>query len=118
VPARKTRDSPRRSSTLALKSERFPRAALALGSEPWHEVEHTCIFATSLLFSWPVIQPYPSESIWPRWTIPVYLFFGMMPCGVWGAFLCFSDDVVYPAYAAAANAFGMTPWMIRCSLAR
>lgn len=38
-----------------------------------------------------------------------YLFFGMMPCGVLGAFLCFSDRVVYPAYSAAPNIFGLTP---------
>lgn len=38
-----------------------------------------------------------------------YLFFGMMPCGVLGAFLCFSDRVVYPAYPAAPNIFGLTP---------
>ena len=32
-----------------------------------------------------------------------------MPCGVLGAFLCFSDRVVYPAYSAAPNIFRMTP---------
>jgi cytochrome c oxidase assembly factor CtaG len=56
-----------------------------------------------------VIQPFPSEPVWPRWTIPLYLFFGMMPGGALGAFLCFSDRVLYPAYAAAPNLFGMTP---------
>ena len=33
----------------------------------------------------------------------------MMPCGVLGAFLCFSDRVVYPAYSAAPNIFRLTP---------
>lgn len=67
-----------------------------------------CFFLTSLLFWWPVVQPYPSKPIWSRWTIPIYLF-GMMPCGVLGAFPCFGDRVVYPAYSAAPNIFGMTP---------
>jgi putative membrane protein len=97
-------------ASVALLAWHAPAAfGLALGSEVWHEVEHTCFFATSLLFWWPVIQPYPSEPIWPPWTIPVYLFFGMMPCGVLGAFLCFSDSVVYPAYTSAPNVFGLTP---------
>ena len=30
-------------------------------------------------------------------------------CGVLGAFLCFSDRVVYPAYSAAPNIIGMSP---------
>lgn len=97
-------------ATIALLVWHVPAAFdLALRSELWHEVEHACFFATSLLFWWPVVQPYPSKAIWPRWTIPIYLFFGMMPCGVLGAFLCFSDRVVYPAYSAAPNIFTMTP---------
>lgn len=97
-------------ATIALFAWHVPAAFdLALGRDLWHEVEHVCFFATSLLFWWPVVQPYPSKAIWPRWTIPIYLFFGMMPCGVLGAFLCFSDRVVYPAYSAAPNIFRMTP---------
>lgn len=97
-------------ATIALFAWHVPAAFdLALGSDLWHEVEHACFFSTSLLFWWPVVQPYPSKPIWPRWAIPIYLFFGMMPCGVLGAFLCFSDKVVYPAYSAAPNIFGLTP---------
>ena len=97
-------------ATIALLAWHAPAAFdLALGSDLWHEVEHACFFSTSLLFWWPVVQPYPSKPIWPRWTIPIYLFFGMMPCGVLGAFLCFSDRVVYPGYLGAPNIFGMTP---------
>ena len=58
---------------------------------------------------WLFFQPFPSEPVWPRWTIPLYLFFGMMPGGGLGAFLCFDDRVLYPAYAVAPNLFGMAP---------
>jgi putative membrane protein len=97
-------------ASVALIVWHIPSAfGLALDSEFWHEVEHMCFLSTSILFWWPVIQPFPSEPVWPRWTIPLYLFFGMMPGGALGAFLCFSDRVLYPAYAAAPNLFGMTP---------
>ena len=34
---------------------------LALASSSWHEVEHACFFLASLVFWWPVIQPWPSR---------------------------------------------------------
>jgi len=97
-------------ATVALIGWHVPSAFdLALDSEFWHEVEHVCFLSTSILFWWPVIQPFPSQPVWPRWTIPLYLFFGMMPGGGLGAFLCFDDRVLYPAYAIAPNLFGMAP---------
>jgi len=79
---------------------------LALRSELWHEVEHICFLSTSILFWWPVIQPFPSEARWPRWAIPVYLFLGMFPSGAIGAFLAFYDRVLYPSYREAPVLFG------------
>jgi cytochrome c oxidase assembly factor CtaG len=97
-------------ASIALIGWHIPSAFdLALDSETWHEVEHACFLCTSLMFWWPVIQPFPSEPVWPRWTIPLYLFFGMMPGGALGAFLCFSDRVLYPAYATAPNIFDIPP---------
>jgi putative membrane protein len=81
----------------------------ALRSEWWHEVEHICFLFTSILFWWPVVQPYPSEARWPRWTLPIYLFLGMFPSGAIGAFLTFYDRLVYPSYGAGPAVFGVTP---------
>jgi putative membrane protein len=78
---------------------------LALRSDFWHEVEHACFLSTSLLFWWPVVQPFPSEARWPRWSIPLYLFFGMLPGGALGAFLAFCDRVLYPSYREAPSLF-------------
>ena len=39
-----------------------PAYELALRSPGWHEVEHACFLGTSLLFWFPVIQPWPSVS--------------------------------------------------------
>jgi len=96
-------------ASVALLVWHIPSAfELALDSEFWHEVEHLCFLSTSILFWWPVIQPFPSQTVWPRWTIPLYVFFGMMPGGALGAFLCFSDRVLYPAYVTRLNVFGIS----------
>jgi cytochrome c oxidase assembly factor CtaG len=82
---------------------------LALHSNAWHEFEHGCFLFTSILFWWPVIQPFPTEPRWPAWSAPLYLFLGMIPGSVLGAFLVFCDRVVYPSYAEAPKIFAMTP---------
>ena len=66
-------------AALALLGWHIPAAYdLALISPGWHDLEHACLFGTSLLFWWPVVQPWPSTPRWPRWTIPVYLLCGRL----------------------------------------
>jgi cytochrome c oxidase assembly factor CtaG len=97
-------------ATIALIGWHVPAAfELALRSDAWHDVEHICFLTTSLLFWWPAIQPFPSGSTWPRWSIPLYLFLGTLPGGTLGAFLTFCDRVLYPSYAAAPRVFGVSP---------
>src|SRR6185437_171410 len=44
---------------LAMFAWHTPRLyELALSSGSWHEFEHTCFFLASLIFWWPVIQPW------------------------------------------------------------
>jgi putative membrane protein len=97
-------------AAVALIAWHVPAAfELALRSDFWHELEHVCFLFTSLLFWWPVVQPYPSEARWPRWAIPVYLFLGMFPSGALGAFLTFCDRVLYPSYLKQPAIFGLAP---------
>jgi putative membrane protein len=98
-------------AAVALIAWHVPSAfELALRSDFWHDVEHICFLATSFLFWWPVVRPYPAEAQWPRWIIPIYLFLGMFPSGVLGALLTFGDRVLYPSYGRAAGVvFGFTP---------
>ena len=72
----------------------------ALRSESWHEVEHACFFTTSILFWWPVVQPWPSIAKWPRWSIPLYLFLGVLANDALSAVLALWDRVLYPSYAS------------------
>jgi cytochrome c oxidase assembly factor CtaG len=81
---------------------------LGLQSEGWHVVEHGCFLGTGFLFWWPVIQPWPSVPVWPRWSILLYLFLATLPCDVLSGFLVFSERVVYPVYFTATHRFGMS----------
>jgi putative membrane protein len=81
---------------------------LALRSPRWHEVEHACFLIISLLFWWPVIQPWPSRAQWPRWTIPVYLLLADFVNSALSAFLAFSDRILYPWYTAVPRLGGIS----------
>jgi putative membrane protein len=79
---------------------------LGLQSEGWHAVEHACFLGAGFLFWWPVVQPWPSVPVWPRWSILLYLFLATLPCDILSAFLVFCDRVVYPTYLSTPRPFG------------
>jgi putative membrane protein len=81
---------------------------LALHSEGWHVAEHATFLAAGFLFWWPVVQPWPSVPVWPRWTMLPYLFSATLPCDMLSAFLAFCDRVVYPAYLSTPRPFGIS----------
>ncbi len=94
---------------LAMLGWHVPAAyELALRSPGWHEVEHGCFLLTSLLFWWPVIQPWPSRARWPRWTMPIYLLLADFVNSALSAFLAFSDRVLYPSYVAVPRLWGIS----------
>jgi putative membrane protein len=81
---------------------------LALRSDNWHEVEHACFLITSLLFWFPIIQPWPSVSRGSRWTLLPYLVGADLVNTVFSASLTFSRTVIYPSYAAAPRVFDIS----------
>jgi putative membrane protein len=81
---------------------------LAMRSESWHVVEQIMFFSAGLLFWWPVIQPWPSASTGPRWSMILYLFLATLPCDILSGFLAFSDRVAYPMYFSAPRLFGFS----------
>ena len=76
---------------------------LALRSSAWHQVEHACFFLTSLIFWWPVVQPWPSRARWPRWAMVPYLLIADLQNTALSAILVFSDRVLYPSYSDCAS---------------
>ena len=96
-------------AAVALLGWHIPAAYdLALISPGWHDLEHAFLFGTSLLFWWPVVQPWPSTARWHRWTIPVYLLCGDLVATTLAAVLCFSERLLYPAYATVPRLFGIS----------
>jgi cytochrome c oxidase assembly factor CtaG len=73
---------------------------LALRSHAWHHVEHACFFGAALLFWWPVIQPWPSRAVWPRWTMIPYLALADLQNTALASVLTFADRVIYPTYSS------------------
>ena len=71
---------------------------IAIQSAALHLIEHSTFVLAGFLFWWPVIQPWPSVSIWPRWPILLYLFLATIPCDILSAYLTFCDTVVYTSY--------------------
>ena len=93
--------------SLAMFAWHTPRLyELALSSSAWHEFEHTCFFVASLIFWWPVIQPWPSNPQRARWIVVPYLLIGDLQNTIVSAILVFSDRVLYPSYAAMPRLFG------------
>ncbi len=70
----------------------------ALRSENWHNFEHFCFFSTSVLFWWPILQPWPSRPTASRWTLIPYLLLADLVNTGLAAFLCFSGRLLYPSY--------------------
>jgi cytochrome c oxidase assembly factor CtaG/ferredoxin len=85
-----------------------PPYELALRSPGWHEVEHACFLGTSLLFWFPVIQPWPSVSRGSRWVMLPYLVGADLINTALAAFLTFAGRVIYPSYASVPRIFGLS----------
>jgi cytochrome c oxidase assembly factor CtaG len=86
-----------------------PAFEFAMHSGWGHALQDASFFITGMLLWWPVVQPWPSVSKYPRWLIPVYLFLATLPCDALSAFLTFYDRVVYSCYRTAPNFFGRSP---------
>jgi cytochrome c oxidase assembly factor CtaG/polyferredoxin len=82
---------------------------LALRDAEWHRVEHACFFIAGLMFWWPVIQPFPSRSRWPRWAMLPYLLLADVQNTVLSALLSLSEHVIYPHYAAMPRLWRLSP---------
>ena len=81
----------------------------ALEHEHWHEFEHICFLATSILFWWPLIRPWPTTSRYPGWFMLPYLVLADIVNTALSAFLAFCDRPVYTYYLERPNPFHIDP---------
>jgi cytochrome c oxidase assembly factor CtaG len=81
----------------------------ALEHEHWHEFEHICFLATSILFWWPLIRPWPTTSLYPGWIMLPYLVAADIVNTALSAFLAFCDRPVYTYYLQRPNLFRIGP---------
>src|SRR5262245_21023046 len=89
-------------ATAALVAWHIPALlTLSMQCNAWLALEHTSFLAGGLLFWWPVVQPWPTSSTEPRWSIVLYLFLATLPCDALSAFLVFSERIAYPMYSSA-----------------
>lgn len=82
---------------------------LTFQSERIHDFEHICFFATSLLFWWVVLEPWPARARWPQWTMVPYLLSADVVNTVVSATLAFAGKVLYAEYAEAPRICFLTP---------
>lgn len=93
---------------LAYVGWHIPKAyEFALSSEKWHNFEHFCFFATSLIFWWPVVQPWPFPRRGHSWVLIFYLLTSDFVNTGLSAFLCFSGRLLYPSYGMVERPFGI-----------
>ena len=81
---------------------------LGMRSGVGHAIEQSSFLVTGLLFWWPVVRPWPTITELPEWSILLYLFLATLPCDILSGFLVFCDRVVYPAYFASTQPFGLS----------
>jgi cytochrome c oxidase assembly factor CtaG/ferredoxin len=81
---------------------------LALRNSFWHGAEHIFFLAASLLFWWPVVQPFPSQARWPRLLMVPYLLLASLQMTVLSAFFSFRDTLAYATYAMAPRISSMS----------
>jgi putative membrane protein len=81
----------------------------ALEHEHWHEFEHLCFLASSILFWWPLIRPWPTTSRYPGWFLLPYLVGADIINTALSAFLAFCDRPVYSYYLRQPSPFHIAP---------
>ena len=81
---------------------------LALRETFWHGAEHISFLAASLLFWWPVVQPWPSRPHWPRLAMVPYLLLADVQASILSAIFSFSSAPLYEVYADAPRISAMS----------
>jgi cytochrome c oxidase assembly factor CtaG len=80
----------------------------ALEHDRWHDFEHICFLASSILFWWPLIRPWPTSARYPGWYILPYLVGADIVNTALSAFLAFCNRPLYSYYLTEPNVFNVS----------
>ena len=95
---------------LTLWGWHIPEAyALAIGNELVHLAMHLSMFATSVIFWWPIIGPPPVRSPLTHPQRIIYLIMVVTPTAVLAAIITLSNSVIYTPYLDTPHHFTLTP---------
>src|SRR6185436_8011077 len=81
----------------------------AMANHSVHIVQHLMFMVAATLLWWPILSPLPEL---PRLSYPMqmlYLFLTTLPMSVVAVYITCSDNLLYPAYAAAPRIRGILP---------
>lgn len=81
---------------------------LTLRYQPVHIGEHVWFIASSFLIWWPVMAPGREYGQLPPILAVVFLFFQTIPGQIVGALIAMAESPLYPEYAAAPRALGLS----------
>lgn len=81
----------------------------ALEHEGWHFFEHLCFLATSLLFWWCILRPWPASKQRQSWGMLVFLVSSDVVNTMLSAVLAFCDRPIYVFYLQHPAGFGLPP---------
>ena len=74
-----------------------------------HAIQHVMFIAAATLTWWPIVSPLDELPRLPDPLQVLYLFLASIPPTVLGAVITFAGDVLYPTYARAPRAWGLSP---------
>jgi putative membrane protein len=81
----------------------------AVESHPIHIVQHLMFMVSAVMLWWPILSQLPEL---PRLSYPMqmlYLFLATLPMSVVSVIITYSQNLLYPGYAAAPRILGITP---------
>jgi cytochrome c oxidase assembly factor CtaG len=81
----------------------------ALEHENWHGVEHLCFLASSTLFWWCILRPWPASQQRRTWGTLLYLVSADIVNTLLSALLAFCGRPVYTYYLDHPNPFQVSP---------
>ncbi len=82
---------------------------MAMANHSVHITQHLMFMAAAVMLWWPILSPLPEL---PRLAYPMqmlYLFLTTLPMSVVAVYITYSDNLLYPAYAAAPRILGILP---------